>query len=341
MRKVMILDFPSDFLFPPVWYGWIERWLYTMAISFKKLWYKVFLSWPLWRKEILKWYTFINNRILDKTKAIEFVKKYWKVDYLVAGHEYWHNKYYREVFEKLSYKSFTFQHMPNPVYKGKYFDSKKHFLFCYSDEMVERFKLQNPKKSICYTQWYKEEPIPGENKWYLVWLGRIDQDKALHYAILAAIKLNIPIYVIGKPVYDTKYYKKYEKLFKHKLVKELGVLIWEEKMKIIWNAACAVYTLDKNYIESGVATLWEFIASWIPVAGISWKWNDCVVEAVWDNFGRVFLGKNRMNDDEVIDWLVDAINYSLTLDRKFLLKKWQEKFNPVSILQNMLNMIND
>lgn len=295
MKKVLILDFPSDFMFPPTWYWWIERWLYTIAISFKRLWFKVYLSWSLWRKKVFdNSYVFFEKRILDIETANKFLKKYWKVDYLVWWHEYWHNLDYRHVFEIISKKSFTFQHMPNPIYRDVCFDNKKHFLFCYSDEMMDRFKLQTPQKSICYTQWYEEEVIPWDSKWYLIWLWRIDKDKAPHYAILAAIKLNIPIYIIWSPVYDKDYYNEYKIIFENNLVNYLWVVVWKGKMRIIWNALCAIYTLDKGYIESWVATLWEFISSGIPCAWITWKWNDCVVEAVENNkYWCIFFCHNK------------------------------------------------
>jgi hypothetical protein len=132
--------------------------------------------------------------------ADAFLDKFGKFDFLVAGHEYWLDEELVNKFEKISDKCLTYQHASTPQYGKKIFDNKKHFLFCYSDQFCSMFKKQKPTKLLCASIGYDEEPVQRAPEDYLVSIGRVDKDKSPHYAVLAAEKLGMPIYLIGESV---------------------------------------------------------------------------------------------------------------------------------------------
>src|SRR3989344_2268942 len=101
MKRTLILDFPSDFLFPPNGYGGIERWLWSVAKQSAKLGHEVILSGPLWQTNCLPSAKHFKKRI-NKDTYREFLDTHAKVDYLVGGHEYWESADMRRVFALVS-----------------------------------------------------------------------------------------------------------------------------------------------------------------------------------------------------------------------------------------------
>jgi len=48
MKSVLVLDFPSNFMFPPIWYWWIERWFRILSCNTLRIycfWYSVCLNY--------------------------------------------------------------------------------------------------------------------------------------------------------------------------------------------------------------------------------------------------------------------------------------------------------
>ncbi|KKR72162.1 MAG: hypothetical protein UU15_C0034G0021, partial [Candidatus Levybacteria bacterium GW2011_GWC2_40_7] len=80
---------------------------------------------------------------LDESTADEFVCEFGKVDYLFAGHEYFGNPKYDQAFLRVANKLMSYLLHPYN-FDGVVFDGKKKHLFCYSDEMVEKYKEQSP-----------------------------------------------------------------------------------------------------------------------------------------------------------------------------------------------------
>lgn len=227
-KKVIVCDFPSEFLFPPIDYGGIERWLWSVAKRSAELGYTVILSGPLWRKELLPQVIYCEERITEIIPE-EFLKKYGKADYLVAGFEYFKDKNLKEKFKKISRILITYQAMPTPYERMEY-NGKDVILFCFSEEMMEKYKEQSPVKIDRSGEGFNEDPIRREPEDYLVWIGRIDRDKSPHYAVMAAKKLNMEIYLIGKPRYQPEYAEKYKNILSQPHVKHIDAISGNEKM---------------------------------------------------------------------------------------------------------------
>lgn len=138
--------------------------------------------------------------------------------------------------------------------------------------MVEMYKEQKPIKHLLFHSGVGEEPFfTLKPKNYLLWIGRIDYDKSPHYAILAAKKLGIPLYLLGKSVYQREYEVSYSTFLNDSIVKRCGVVFGKKKMKIISEALCGIYSLSPKFIEAGAGVLGEIIASGVPLAGMTWR----------------------------------------------------------------------
>ena len=320
-RRVVICDFPSRFLFPPEGYGGIERWLWTVAKKTYELGYEVILSGPLWRSQLLPGTIHYKKRINQKTKK-EFLSRYGKVDFLIGGHEYWSNPTLNKIFLEVSKINMSYQ------------------LFCFSQEMMERFRVQSPHKLNIFCEGFQEEPIIAKDEGYLVWVGRLDEDKAPHYAIMAAKEVNMPIYIIGKTRYQPSYFRRYKKFFSMRHVKLLGEISGKKKMMVIGGASCAIYTLSKTYIESAGMIFPEYLRSGIPIAGITWKGNDSIVEAIgkYNEGGCVNKVKMSINDKEVSSALVKAIHSCLGINRKAVLRYGEKSYDPIKLTKEMIRI---
>jgi len=340
-KKVVVCDFSSDYYFPPKGYGGIERWLWTVAKESLNLGMKVIIIGPKWKKRSLQ-------QAIHEPKSItiislkDFTERYGIVDFLVAGHEYWHNKNLRRKFEKISKKTITFQHMPDPIFKKRYFDRKKHFLFCYSNEMIKRFKLQSPIKELCVSRGYNEKAIKKNKKGYLVWIGRLDKDKIPHIAVLAAKKINKQIYLLGKPIRENDYFKKYKNILKMNHVKRFtskgckrNEVTGKNKMDLIAKADCMIYTLNSDYIEAGSAIFADSLSCGVPVAAISWKNNDCSYAALNSKTGVIAKINQKDDQEKIVNKLSKAINSCLKLDRKLVYEIGSKKFNSKNLVKKM------
>lgn len=336
-KKVVVCDYPSKYLFPPKDYGGIERWLWTVARESVELGMQVILLGPQWRSDLLPQAKHFPDRIIDLS-AKEFLKKISRVDFFVGGHEYWLNDNLIKKFELIANYSMTYQHRFEPKYQGAVFDNKKNFLFCYSDEYRRIFKKQKPTKILCVAEGYNENPFHELSRGYLVSIGRIDEDKSQHFAVLAAKKLNLPIYIIGQAVRQPGYIKIFRNLFNMPHVKMLGLLSGKEKMKIIAQASCGVYTISRHYSEPAAGTIAEIIRSGVPLAGITWKKDDAVCEPINIDFklGKIaYCNKKLDTDKKVAEKLALAIKHCLGLNRDYIYKKGNEIFNPNKLVKEM------
>jgi glycosyltransferase involved in cell wall biosynthesis len=337
-KKIVVCDYPSKYLFPPNGYGGIERWLWTVAKEALALEMQVVLIGPNWQYKLLPQARYIQKSIID-IDSKDFLKMVGEMDFLVAGHEYWFNYDLIKKFEKISRKCLTYQHALTSQYKKKVFDNERHFLFCYSDQFCSIFKEQQPTKLLCVSAGYQEEPLKRDPEKYLISLGRIDKDKSPHYAILAAKKLGMPIYIIGESVRDNEYVEDYKDIFNLPHVKKLGVIFGKEKMEYIARSLCGIYTIDKNYKEPAAGTICEIIRSGVPLVGMTWSSDDSVCEPIkFDkNFGiikRFEAGKD--SEEIIINSLVKAIKESLNLDREYIYENGNKFYNPKDLVEKML-----
>lgn len=337
MKKAVVCDFPSQFLFPPNGYGGLERWLFCVAKETQALGFELILSGPMWQRKYLPKAKYFEKRITPKTSQ-EFLEKFGQVDYLVAGHEYWGYDDIKKAMLDVARITISYQHMTNDFYKRKVYDRKKAILFCYSAEMQKRFEIQKPVKLICSGEGINEDPIKGADKGYLVWLGRLDEDKSPHLAILAAEKLNKKIYIMGSPQYQSYYIKKYKELFEMPHVKNLGTVWGKEKMKILSNASAAIYTCSPTYIEAGAMVFSEISRSGIPICALVWRDGTTPEEAVDSKLGVVVKASEKLSEEEVVNLISEGTKKALKMDREKVFFHGNKKFNPKKLVGEMYSM---
>lgn len=338
MSKILVLDYPSEFTFPPKGYGGIERWLWSFAKQSTILGHEVILSGPLWQSHHLPAAAHYNERI-DQSTEVPFLEKYGKVDFLVGGHEYWANAELRNVFSRIADKSLTFQMMPNFDYGGVAFDNMRHYLFCFSKEMQSIYAQQTPNLALCAGEGINEDPQKSNDDNYLVWIGRLDEEKAPHLAVLAAEKLGLKIKIIGKPQFDDVYYDRYRDIFSKSCVEEMGILAGLEKMKIIAGASAAVYTCSQQWIESAGMIFAEYLRSGVPIAGLAWRRGTAAEHAITKETGSITFVSSDESESEIIDKLAHSIRECIKLDRNTVFEVGGRMFSPKYITKNMLEMI--
>ncbi len=334
--RVVVCDFPSQFLFPPTGYGGIERWLWSIAKRSDELGYTVVLSGPQWRSYLLPKTNHFTGRLEYCNNAAEFLRTYGRFDFLVAGHEYFDNPEIVKNFMSVAENMFTYQLTTKP-YTRVAFEERCH-LFCFSDEMMQLYSDQNPEKMSVVGEGENEDPIPSNARDYLVWIGRLDRDKAPHYAVLAARNLGMDLYVIGDSQYQPEYKEAYRDLLFSHGVKHFGVLAGRKKMELISGAKCALYTSSPDWTEAAGLVLSECIRSGVPVAGMTWKGNDSVVEAVGDNEGghvnKIPLGAS---DKDVADALEDSARKCFGIKRENILSYGNSRYNPLNLTEKFLS----
>ena len=343
-KKFVICDYPNplNYTFPNFDLGSTEKRFWQIAKTVSEFDdFEVIITGPLWLPQYLPKAKHFKER-LDINNYNKFLKRFGKVDYLFAGSEYFDKKDYRKAFFAVSDKIISYVTHVYDFNKVS-FDNKKSYLFCYSDEMYLRYIKQKPSKLLLFHTGVDETPMFTANpKKYLVWLGRIDFDKSPHYAILAAQKLKIPIYILGKPVLQPEYLKKYGNLFKSKLVKMKGLVSGVKKMRLISNAVCGIYTCGPDFLEAGAATLGEMMCVGIPIAGISWRGNDAVCEAVNnEKLGRIFVINNKISEDSIVNGLATSIKDCMTLNRKTIYDIGNYRYDMNRLMREMVFIVDN
>lgn len=335
-KRIVVCDFPSEFLFPPVGYGGIERWLWSVAKEADALGLEVIFSGPLWRKNLLAGVKYFEHRITKESVDI-FKQRFGRVDFLVGGHEYFGNPIYDSFFKEISDIQFSFQHGTKPYSTIAYNADSTH-LFCYSPQMMNLYREQSPHQTFCVSEGMNEDPIFSlDRKGYIVWMGRLDRDKAPHYAILAAKKLGMPIFLLGSTQYQPEYANKYEYLLSDPLVYRCGTVAGKKKMEIVSRAQCAIYTLDKGYIEAGVAVIGEFLRCGVAVAAMTWSGDDCAATAILDGQdGYIFKADLEMTEGQIVSGLAEKIIKSIDIPIENVYEYGRSVFDPKQLVLTWL-----
>ena len=342
IKRIIVCDYdnPKGYTFPSFGFGSSEKRVWHFAKTISELEdFEVIITGPLWLPEYVPKAKHFKKR-LDSNTYQEFQSIYGVCDYLFAGHEYFDKDIWVEPFEKCAKILLSYQLHPYR-YKKVSFDAKTKFLFCYSDQMLELYKDQKPIKTLLFHSGVGEDPFFTENKDdYLLWVGRLDKDKAPHYAILAAKILNKKIKILGKSVYQPEYYEQYKDLFNSPHVEMLGVVFGKEKMEIISKAKCAIYTIDKSYEEAGAGVLGEIIASGVPIAGMTWSGKDAVCEAVDNEYlGRVIKLDSNTQEENIPEILAGTISECLGIDTKKTFEIGSKKYDPKHLVREMMKKV--
>lgn len=285
---VGVCDFPGTYNFPPAGYGGIERWLWATALGGRLAGADVHLLGPQWRAELAAEWTIKPVRLeeleTDSLQAKELRASAY--DLLIVGHEYPSHPDWRRVWETMDCDVATFQHAPAFEHPADTFDARRSRLYCYSPEMTERYAQHRPALELAVHLGLDEdesEPVDGED---LVWVGRLDADKAPHLAAMAAGMLGRRIRFFG-PVFDETYMEQHRRLFAEPHIELVGEVGGRAKAAAFRDGAVCVYTYGRHYIEAGVATLGESLRAGTPVAALAWRSGTCADAALCEATGYV------------------------------------------------------
>lgn len=326
---VGICDFPSAYDFPPHGYGGIERWLWAVAVGAKRAGADVHLLGPKWRTDLDG---FVRHPIRLEDLTDTATLKSSGYDLLVVGHEYPSLLAWRAIFDQLDADVATFQHWPYFRHVPDAFDARRRRLYCYSPEMCERYAAHQPCPELAVHLGLHEEEPSAVDGTDLVWLGRIDEQKAPHIAVLAARLLGRRIRLVG-PVFDRGYLDRYQHLFRGPQVELAGELGGPAKIEALHGAAALIYTCGRDYIEAGAAVFGEALRAGTPVAALAWRPGTCADAALCTDTGLVATVDPARTDDQAAEALAAAIEVAVGIKAITVQEIGMARFDPVRHFQ--------
>jgi glycosyltransferase involved in cell wall biosynthesis len=323
---VGVCDFPSAYEFPPRGYGGIERWLWAAAMGAKGAGADVHLLGPQWRNDLGDGWVIRPTR-LEATSDVNTLRGAG-YDLLVVGHEYASLPAWRVVFDQLDADLATFQHWPHFSHRPGAFDGQRSRLYCYSTEMIDRYVACKPISALAvHRGLHEDEPSPVDGQG-LLWLGRIDSEKAPHVAVMAAQLLGRRLTIVG-PVFDRSYVDLHRDLFGSPYVRMVGELGGPAKIEALRRAAALVYTIERDYIEAGAAVFGEALRAGTPVAALAWRPGTCADAALCADSGRVAQVDPEADDDRAAEALAAAIDAATALKARAVHEIGMIRFDPV------------
>jgi glycosyltransferase involved in cell wall biosynthesis len=328
---VGVCDFPSSYAFPPYGYGGIERWLWAAAVGARRAGADVHLLGPAWRPELADEWTMLPVRLesLDASSTTTAHLRGSRYDLLIVGHEYPSLPAWRQVADRLGCDVITFQHDPNFTHRPDTFDGITTRLYCYSDEMICRYRSHDPVRALSVQFGLGETEPPAGPGRGLVWVGRIDAHKAPHLAIMAAAQLGRRIRIVG-PVFDPNYVRAHASLFAAEHVELVGELGGAAKIAAFADASTCVYTCARPYVEAGVATLGESLRAGTPVAALAWRAGTCADAALCTDTGALATANPADTDEQAAAALADAISRTDNLRAATVQEIGLQRFDPAA-----------
>jgi glycosyltransferase involved in cell wall biosynthesis len=339
---VGVCDFPGSYAFPPAGYGGIERWLWAAAIGARRAGADVHLVGPLWRSDLGDGWATDPVRLEELAPGSRQLARLRSAGYdlLIVGHEYPSLPAWRRAWEELDCDVATFQHAPDFRHTPDAFDGHRSRLYCYSPEMTERYLAHRPRPELAVHLGLGEQEPPATDGSDLVWLGRIDAEKAPHIAVMAAALLGRPIRVIG-PVFDEAYAARHSDQFRVDRVDMAGELGGADKTAALRTGRALVYTYARNYVEAGAAVFGESLRAGTPVAALVWGQGTCAEAALCDGTGAVATVRPAVSDDEAASALAETIEQVALLKPASVQEIGQARFDPVRHFQALASRHDD
>ncbi|MEU6462289.1 glycosyltransferase [Streptomyces sp. NPDC046976] len=326
---VGVCDFPGSYAFPPAGYGGIERWLWAVAVGARAAGADVHLLGP-------GWLTDLENDWVRKPVRLEDIPsgslaerdiRNTKYELLIVGHEYPSLPAWTRTWDALDCDVATFQHSPVFQHNPTAFDGRRSRLYCYSPEMIERYADHRPIPELAVHLGLDEEELPATAGRDLIWLGRIDEDKAPHLAARAAQILGRRIQIVG-PVFDETYVRRHERLLTANHVKWAGELGGPAKTAAIAEASVFVYTYARPYVEAGAAVFGESLRAGTPMAALTWRKGTCAEAALCEQTGAMIVADPDEDDETAAQRLALAIEQAETLDHRQVQEIGRHRFDP-------------
>ncbi|MFC9693293.1 hypothetical protein ACFTSF_32390 [Kribbella sp. NPDC056951] len=255
-------------------------------------------------------------------------------DLLVVGHEYPSQPDWVRTWDRMDCDVATFQHSPTFRHSADAFDGKRSRLYCYSPEMIERYEDHQPIAELAVHLGINEQEPQATAGDDLVWLGRIDGDKAPHLAARAAQILGRRIRIIG-PIFDESYVRAHERLFGAEHVDLTGELGGPAKIAALQAGSVFVYTYARTYVEAGAAVFGETLRAGTPVAALTWRGGTCAAAATCDQTGVVAVADPTEDDEAASRRLAEAIVQAEELDHSTVQAIGQQRFDPARHFEAM------
>jgi glycosyltransferase involved in cell wall biosynthesis len=327
---VGVCDFPGSYAFPPVGYGGIERWLWAVAVGARHAGADVHLLGPSWQPDLGDSWVTEPVRLESLTAGSRQLPRLRSAGYdlLIVGHEYPSLPAWRRAWEKLDCDVATFQHAPDFQHTPGAFDGYRSRLYCYSPEMTERYLADHPRAELAVHLGLGEEEPPAADGCDLVWLGRIDSEKAPHLAIMAAALLGRRIRIIG-PVFDEGYLGLHSELFRADHVEFAGELGGAAKTTALNAGRVLVYSCARHYVEAGAAVFGESLRGGTPVAALAWRQGTCAQAALCNETGAVATVPPDADDNHAASALAEAIEQAVLLKPAHVQEVGKARFDPV------------
>lgn len=326
---VGVCDFPGSYAFPPAGYGGIERWLWAIAVGARAAGADVHLLGPGWLTSLENDWVRRPVRLEDITAGslAERELRGDGYDLLVVGHEYPSLPAWTRTWDGLDCDVATFQHSPVFPHADTAFDGLRSRLYCYSPEMIERYAGHRPILELAVHVGLDEEEPPATAGSDLLWLGRIDEEKAPHLAVRAAKILGRRIRIAG-PVFDDAYVRRHHHLFHADHVQWLGELGGPAKTAALRGASVFVYTCARTYVEAGAAVFGESLRAGTPMAALTWREGTCAEAALCEQTGVVAVADPTVDDERAAELLAQAIEKADALKYAEVQEIGMDRFDP-------------
>ncbi len=161
----------------------------------------------------------------------------------------------------------------------------------------------------------QDYPFSNEHDGYLLFVGRISMQKGVHYAVEAAMTLNLPLIIAAKlePT-DRPYYEEYIAPYLSEQIKWIGEVDEEERNKLMSRAMCFLHPV--TWREPFGLTLIEAMACGSPIVAF----NRGSIPEVIKNGKTGFVVED-------IDGMLDAIENIAMINRENCRELTLEKFN--------------
>ncbi|MFD9068464.1 glycosyltransferase [Streptomyces lasiicapitis] len=326
---VGVCDFPGSYAFPPAGYGGIERWLWAVAVGARAAGADVHLLGPGWLTDLEHDWVRKPVRLEDITAGSLAERELRANDYdlLVVGHEYPSLPAWTRTWNELDCDVATFQHSPVFQHTEAAFDGKRSRLYCYSPEMIERYASCEPIPELAVHLGLDEDEPPAVAGRDLVWLGRVDAEKAPHLAARAAQLLGRRIRIVG-PVFDEEYVRRHARLLNADHVERVGELGGPAKTAAIRDASVFVYTYARTYVEAGAAVFGESLRAGTPMAALTWRTGTCAEAALCDATGTIAVADPEEGDETAAHQLAHAIEQAESLNHRQVQAVGLQRFDP-------------
>jgi glycosyltransferase involved in cell wall biosynthesis len=193
--------------------------------------------------------------------------------------------------------------------------------------MVERYREHRPTQCLSVQFGLGEHmPDPATQGQDLVWIGRVDGDKAPHLAAMASAHLGKRLRIIG-PINKT-YFNQHRAILTAPHVEFVGELAGSSKLTALSSARTLVYTCSRDYVEAGAAVFGEALRCGTPVAAAVWRSGTCAQSALCHETGTLAEFRRDDSDHDVATTLADAIGAAANLDHRRVQKIGLDRFNP-------------